>query len=127
MKKLLIIMILLVASSVIGCTSQKTSIVANVETKQYREIKIEAYQFGFQPDVINVKKGENIRLIFTSRDVAHGVFITDGIDMATKTFGRGQTEIIEFTANKTGTFNMQCSVYCGDGHPQMKGRIIVSE
>ena len=31
----------------------------------------------------------------------------------------------EFIADKKGEFEMFCSVYCGQGHGQMKGKLIV--
>ena len=30
-----------------------------------------------------------------------------------------------FQANKKGEFGMFCSVFCGNGHPGMKGKLIV--
>ena len=42
-----------------------------------KEINLEAYQFGFSPGRISVKKGDIVRIYTTSRDVPHGVYIKD--------------------------------------------------
>jgi len=36
------------------------------------------------------------------------------------------TEEMEFVAAKAGTFPFECSEYCGSGHRQMKGRLVVA-
>lgn len=90
-----------------------------------REIKLEAFQFGFSPSIITVNRGDRVRLLATSRDVTHGVRIRAyDIDVP---LNRGETKTIEFTADITGEFIIECSVYCGKGHQQMKARLIVEE
>ena len=90
-----------------------------------REINLEAYQYGFHPDPIKVKKEEAVRLNITSRDVTHGVYIKDyNINVVAK---KGKIEKVEFIANKIGQFDIICSVYCGPGHSKMKGKLIVEE
>ena len=90
-----------------------------------KEAKIEAYQFGFSPDPLIVKKGDRIKLILTSRDVTHGVYIKEyNINVAVR---KGKAEDVEFTAEKAGTFDIICSVYCGQGHSNMRGKLIVEE
>lgn len=88
-----------------------------------KEVNLEAYQFGFTPDPIVVKKDDIVKFKITSRDVPHGVYIKEyGINTSVK---KGETETIEFIADKEGEFDILCSVYCGSGHSQMKGRFIV--
>jgi cytochrome c oxidase subunit 2 len=88
-----------------------------------KEIKLEAFQYGFSPDPVVVKKGDKVRLIITSRDVTHGVYIKEyKINVAIK---KGETKIVEFVADKEGEFAIICSVYCGIGHFKMRGKLIV--
>jgi len=90
-----------------------------------KEIKLEAYQFGFSPDSVVVKKGDIVKLLITSRDVTHGVYIKEyGINV---TVTKEEAKNIEFFANKAGKFDIVCSVYCGPGHSNMKGKLIVEE
>ena len=90
-----------------------------------KEINLEAYQFGFSPQVIEVKKTDIVRILAISRDVPHGVYIKEyNINVAVK---KGHTQRIEFVADKSGEFEILCSVYCGRGHNTMKAKLIVKE
>lgn len=84
-----------------------------------------AKNFEFDPSVITVKKGEKVRLFITSRDHDHGIKI-QGYDID-QMLPKGSTSTIEFTADKAGTFEFKCSVYCGRGHRRMKGKLVVEE
>ncbi len=87
-------------------------------------IKVSARKFKFEPGKITVRKGDRVKLIVTSVDVDHGIAITEfGVEKEIK---KGATETIEFTADKEGTFKFYCSVFCGDGHPEMAGELIVT-
>ena len=88
-----------------------------------KTINLEAYQFGFSPERIEVKKGDVLRILATSRDVTHGVYIKEyNVKVSVK---KGETKKIEFIANKAGEFDILCSVYCGRGHHDMKAKLIV--
>ncbi|MFH1282184.1 MAG: YHS domain-containing protein [bacterium] len=90
-----------------------------------KEFKLEAYQFGFEPERIVVSKGDIVRLLATSRDVNHGVSIKEyDINVPVK---KGEVTKIEFIAEKAGEFEILCSVYCGKGHRKMKAYFIVEE
>jgi heme/copper-type cytochrome/quinol oxidase subunit 2 len=40
---------------------------------------------------------------------------------------RGKDPVtIEFTASEVGTFPILCSLFCGDGHADMKGALVVT-
>jgi len=90
-----------------------------------REFKMTAKNYEFDPSVITVKKGEKVRLLITATDRDHGIKI-DGYDI-NQVLKKGDTTIIEFTADKAGTFTFRCSVYCGLGHRKMKGKLVVEE
>lgn len=90
-----------------------------------KEMNLEAFQYGFSPDPLVVKKGDIVKLDITSRDVTHGVYIKEyGINVTIK---KGEHKKIEFFAGRVGTFDIICSVYCGPGHSGMRGRLIVEE
>ena len=89
------------------------------------EIKVTARRFEFEPRTITVQKGRPVRLIITAEDVEHGFAIKEfniNVKIAAK-----QTKIVEFTADRTGRFTFSCSVYCGDGHEDMTGELVVEE
>ena len=88
-----------------------------------RVIKMEAFQYRFQPDPVVVKKGEKVRLLVTSTDVVHGIMIREfGVN---EKLPPGKEVVIEFTADKTGTFTIHCSIFCGPGHGKMHGSLVV--
>ncbi len=90
-----------------------------------RIVKIKARQFEFEPDRIVVKKGEKVRLEVTSEDVTHGMGI-EAFNIDRK-LEPGTAEIITFNADKVGEFHFHCSVYCGRGHSDMHGELIIVE
>ena len=84
-----------------------------------------ARNYEFDPGVITVKKGEKVRLIITATDRDHGIKL-DAFDV-NQVLKKGDPTTIEFTADKVGTFEFKCSVYCGLGHRKMKGKLVVQE
>jgi len=90
------------------------------------EIKIfdmTAKKFSFEPNELTLKRGDKVKLIITSLDTAHGFAIPEyGINIVVKA---GETVIREFIADKSGQFDFACSVFCGSGHSQMKGKLTV--
>ena len=90
-----------------------------------RIVKMKARRFEFEPDRIVVKKDETVRLEVTSEDVTQGINI-EGYDI-NRELKPDRTETINFTADKKGQFHFHCSVYCGKGHSDMHGELIVIE
>ena len=90
-----------------------------------REIHITAKKFEFTPDTITLKKGEPVVLVVSSQDRKHGFNL--------RAFGiradvnPGGTARIRFTPDKTGKFTFSCDVFCGDGHEDMTGTMVVTE
>ena len=108
-----------------GENVKETEVVAENEpvAASVKEFKITAKQFSFNPNTIEVNKGDKVRLIVTSTDVPHGISIPEyGIN---ERLDPGKEVKIEFTAGKEGTFAAFCSVFCGSGHSNMKGKIVV--
>lgn len=82
-----------------------------------QEIAVEAFQWGYSPNVIRVRKGSHVMLLLTTRDVAHGFNLPD-FDVS-ETILPGQMTMTTFTADKTGTFLFGCDIACGEGHVRM--------
>ena len=38
---------------------------------------------------------------------------------------KGEERVIEFVAERPGTYRFKCSVFCGFGHRGMRGKLIV--
>jgi cytochrome c oxidase subunit II len=90
-----------------------------------REIHITAKMFDFSPDVITVKKGEPVVLVISSQDRKHG-FSLRAFGIRTD-INPGATARIRFTPDKTGKFSFTCDVFCGEGHEEMSGTVVVKE
>ena len=90
-----------------------------------REIQITAKKFQFAPDTITLKKGEPVLLVLSSQDSKHG-FNLRGFGIRAD-FNPGGTARIRFTPNKTGKFTFSCDVFCGEGHEDMTGTMVVAE
>ncbi len=88
-----------------------------------REITVTAKKYEFLPDPIGVKQGEKIRLKITATDTAHGFGVKEY--NINQDLPAGKEQIVEFTADKAGTFTVKCTVFCGLGHGSMKGKLIV--
>ena len=105
---------------ILGCT-QQTSIQEFGKTKEFF---ITAKNWEFVPNTITVDKGDRVVLKVKSIDIDHGLAIPDfNVNLA---LVPGAEERVEFIADKTGIFTMFCSVYCGTGHSEMQGKIIVN-
>lgn len=90
-----------------------------------REFRIVAERFQFTPSEIEVERGERVRLIFTSEDTTHGVAIA-GYDIREIIPPRGKGEtVVEFVADRPGTFTFRCAHLCGAGHAMMRGTLEV--
>jgi cytochrome c oxidase subunit 2 len=88
-----------------------------------KSFSVTAKQWEFSPSVLTVKEGDTVRLSITSVDVMHGFALSAfGIN---ETLEPGKTVDVEFVADKSGSFNFFCTVFCGSGHGNMKGTLVV--
>lgn len=88
-----------------------------------RVVEMKAHQFAFEPSTVVVRSGEKVRLKVTSTDVTHGIAIEEyGVDQM---LPPNETKEVTFTADEAGTYEFHCSVYCGSGHGDMTGQIVV--
>ena len=121
-KRVLIAGALLMSATTISCLALYVR--ANALPVQ-KEIHITAKKFDFTPDTITLKKGEPVVLVVSSQDRKHGFNL--------RAFGiradvnPGATARIPFTHDKTGKFTFSCDVFCGEGHEDMTGTIVVTE
>ncbi len=92
---------------------------------QAKEFTVEASEFKFSLNAIAVSKGDKVKVTFKNTGAAPHNFVIDELGVTTKVLGNGETEVVEFTADKTGTFAFYCSV---DSHRQkgMEGKATVS-
>ena len=90
-----------------------------------REIPVVVQRFAFEPARIDVTEGERIRLVVSSGDGVHGLEIKKF--RVNKKIPRGGEQVtIDFVASAPGEYPILCSEYCGNGHEEMRGTLIVA-
>jgi len=100
-----------------------TAALALAQTKP-RVIKVIARKFVFVPAEIRVKKGESVVFQFTAPEVPMGFSLPDFSTRAD--IVPGKVSVLRLTPDKTGTFTFACDVFCGSGHEDMTGTLIVT-
>jgi cytochrome c oxidase subunit II len=98
---------------------------AGTGAQRVHEIQVTLRKYEFSPSSLRVRKGEQVRLIMVAADHDHG-FKLDDFNVNQKVL-KGTTVIVEFTADKAGTFQFRCSSVCGLGHRNMKGTLVVED
>lgn len=107
-----------------------TSIAAAAQEPAAPEPKVfevVARRFAFEPATIEVVEGDRVRLLVRSADGPHGVEITAfKVKKAVPRAKPGDAPItIEFVATAAGEYPILCSEYCGSGHKDMTGALVV--
>lgn len=88
-------------------------------------VHVLAFAFGYQPNPIEVPKGAEIVFKVTSPDVIHG-FHVEGTTINVEVLP-GEVSTVRYTFKKAGEYRIICNQYCGLGHQNMFGTIVVKE
>jgi cytochrome c oxidase subunit 2 len=116
---------LLMALAIVTAPHAMRARTTTQERPEPRVIEVVAKRYAFEPSEIEITEGERVRLVVRSGDGPHGIEIEQF--RISKEIPRGSDPvIIEFTADAVGRFPILCSVYCGDGHDDMKGALVVT-
>lgn len=86
-----------------------TSTQVKADASGVKEFVVSGQNFSFTPNVINVNKGDKVRIIFENTSGMHNLTI-DEFGVASQTKQSPYQEILEFTASKSGSFQYYCSV-----------------
>lgn len=104
-----------------------------------REILIKARQYAYEPEKLEVNKGDTLIIKLVSMDVVHGFYV-EGYDIDVEILPNQKeikvrrpskhedwqlAEEIVIITDKTGKFRYRCSHTCGTMHPFMQGELIV--
>lgn len=88
---------------------------------EVKAFTIDATNFAFEPTEIRVKKGDTVSITLKNSEGLHAVAFK-GYNVEVK-----GNETISFTADQAGEFQYYCSIFCGAGHDDMIGTLIVEE
>jgi cytochrome c oxidase subunit 2 len=121
MKRMMILALTMTASlGALAHTTNSTTWVDDV-----RVIHVTAKKFDFTPSAITLKKGVPVALELTSSDRVHGFALPDF--KVTAKIEPGKITRVEFTPDKAGEFAFACNIFCGGGHEDMAGTLIVTD
>ena len=120
----IVVGVVLAASSIPSAMPQEPAPETGVGPKTFEVV---ARRFEFEPSTIEVTEGDRVRLLVRSADGPHGVEIKQfKVKKAVPRAKPGDSPVtIEFVASLAGTFPILCSEYCGNGHDDMKGTLVV--
>ena len=111
----------LVVFAAVGMTTGWPRAAVAAEAEQV--VHMTAKRFEYTPSEITLKKGVPVILEITALDRDHGFKIPDlGIRADLKA---GEVTRVRIVPDRAGTFEFRCDVFCGDGHEDMAGEIIV--
>jgi cytochrome c oxidase subunit 2 len=86
-------------------------------------IHVTAKKFEFSPSVIELKMGVPVVLEISTADRKHGFALPDfKVDEQIES---GGVTRIRLVPDRAGTFPFHCNVFCGSGHEDMGGTIVV--
>ncbi len=97
--------------------------VKQVDTSLY-EVYCVARMWNFEPARIEVPVGSTVDFYLTSADVVHGFNIIGKNVNMMAVYGAINKATVTF--DKPGVYKIVCHEYCGIGHQNMNGEIIVN-
>jgi heme/copper-type cytochrome/quinol oxidase subunit 2 len=104
-----------------------------------RTFSVIANRYSYDPGIMRIRRGDQVRLMFSSADVVHGFYL-EGYDLDVTIYPKRThvevrrpsqgpdvelAEEVTFTADRIGKFRYRCSKTCGVMHPFMVGEMIV--
>lgn len=96
---------------------------ARHQAPEVRVIRVTAQKFEYSPSTITLEKGVPVDLELTSLDRDHGFNVPQlGIRADIRP---GEVTRVHLVPGETGRFPFACDVFCGTGHDDMEGEIVV--
>ncbi len=122
---------ILTAAILLACTIGPIVVTFAYESYRTRDLTAEILartpeKGNFSPQVVKVPFGQKVKLRVRNIDtVMHGFAIPAlGVDAGEIT--AGHYAILEFTPEKSGTYDFYCTTWCGEFHLQMRGVLEVT-
>jgi heme/copper-type cytochrome/quinol oxidase subunit 2 len=118
--------LVIVGFTVVACAILSILLAHKTLVPETRDFHVRARQYAYEPGVINVNKGDTVRIRLSSLDVVHGFYLEGhGIDAEVYPMqpnlrlkdpmqkdGFREVEEIVFLADKVGKFRYRCSHTC---------------
>ncbi len=107
-----------------GAACSQASTKPEAKKLETKVISVTAKKFEYSPNTIQLKVGETVILEFVSQDVIMGFNLPD-FKLRTDIIPNIKTRL-PFTPDKVGSFTFYCDIFCGAGHEDMNGLLIVT-
>lgn len=88
-------------------------------------IQVTARKFQFTPNPIVIPRGVDVVLEITAIDFTHGFSIPE-LKFRTDLMP-GRVTRVPLRVDRAGQIDFLCDNFCGDGHEEMNGRILVKD
>ena len=88
-------------------------------------IELTVAKFAFSSREIKLRKGRPVTFALSSVDFVHGFTVPD-FNVRKDTIP-GKTVEVTFTPDRAGRFIFLCDNFCGEGHDQMAGLLVVTD
>ena len=100
-------------------------VLARSKNADERIVAIKVKRFEFSPKEVTLKKGVPVVLQLSSLDVPHGFNLPD-LNVRADVIP-GKPAKLRIVPQKTGRFVFHCDIFCGTGHEDLEGAIVVEE
>jgi len=87
------------------------------------QVVIVAQAFSFTPNEITVPAGAEVTFLVSSKDVIHGFTIPR--TTVNVTVIPGQVSEVTYSFDEAGEHLIICNEFCGTGHQEMYGKVVV--
>ncbi len=92
-------------------------------TAGLRVVEIHARRYSYSPSEVTLKLGQPVVLELVSDDREHGFDLPElGLRADVEP---GQRARVPFTPQRAGRFDFHCDIYCGSGHEDMSGTLVI--
>ena len=113
------------ALAVVLLVGAASLVLAKSKDQGERVVPIKVKRFEYVPKEVTLKKGVPVVLELKSVDVPHGFSLPDlGVRADVLP---GQTARVRIVPKQTGRFVFHCDIFCGTGHEDLEGAIVVKE
>jgi cytochrome c oxidase subunit 2 len=107
-----------------GCLMAARLIAVQDQAPNRRDFTVTARDYRFSPNRIEVAKDDLVKLTVQSEDVAYSLTI-DAYRLSRR-IPAGGSAIIEFRADRAGSFPFYSNLTSDSRHTQMRGELVVS-
>jgi cytochrome c oxidase subunit II len=102
-------------------TPPKNAMIINVQSRQWSWLFV--YENGKRSDLLRVPLNKPVKLVLTSEDVIHSLYIP--AFRIKEDCVPGMKTYLWFNADEEGTYDIFCTEYCGVEHSHMISKVIV--